>query len=59
MFLVQSAIRPSLSDRENGTNGTSNGRVEAVDAADSGGPHPSGLKGTAPTSKPPTIVVLQ
>lgn len=56
-FLVQSAIRPSLSEREKGAKGTSNGRLEDVAVVVSGGPHPSGLNGTAPTSKPPTIAV--
>lgn len=43
---VQSAIRPSLSERENGAKGTL-----VSSAVDSSGPHPSGLKGTAPRSK--------
>ena len=50
---VKSAIRPSLSEREKGAKGTWRGRVVVVD---SGGPQPSGLNGTAPTSKTPTIV---
>lgn len=57
---VQSAIRPSLSEREKGAKGTLRGRFEVVAAVvvvvvASGGPQPSGLNGTAPTSKPPTI----
>ena len=54
---VKSAIRPSFSEREKGAKGTLRGSVEVVVAVTvaSGGPQPSGLKGTAPTSKPPTI----
>lgn len=44
-FRVQSAIRPSLSEREKGAKGTL-----VLSAVDSSGPHPSGLKGTAPRS---------
>lgn len=56
---MKSAIRPSLSAREKGAKGTWRGRVVAADTeaeVDSGGPQPSGLNGTAPTSKTPTIV---
>lgn len=54
---VQSAIRPNLSARENGAKGTLRGRLEVVVGvvALSGGPHPSGLNGTPPTSKPSTM----
>lgn len=58
---VQSAIRPSFSDRENGAKGTLDGcfgaEMELV-AEESGGPQPSGLNGTAPISKP-TITLIQ
>ena len=57
---VQSAIRPNLSEREKGAKGTLRGMLEAaavaVAAVDSGGPQPSGLNGTAPTSNPPTMI---
>ena len=54
---VQSAIRPSLSEREKGANGTLSGRLRLrLVEEESGGPQPSGLNGTAPTSKPPTMV---
>lgn len=54
---VQSAIRPSLSEREKGAKGTFSGRLLLLPPplAESIGPHPSGLKGTAPMSKDPTI----
>lgn len=55
---VKSAIRPSFSEREKVAKGTLSGRVEVagvVVTVASGGPQPSVLKGTAPTSKPPTI----
>lgn len=51
---VQSAIRPSLSEREKGANGA----LEiwfGTEMEESGGPHPSALNGTEPSSKP-TIV---
>ena len=51
---VKSAIRPSFSEREKGAKGTWRGRLVAM--VESGGPQPSGLNGTAPTSKTPTIV---
>ena len=63
---VQSAIRPSLSEREKGAKGTLTGMVGeesegfglvVVDEVASGGPQPSGLKGTKPTSKVEEAIV--
>lgn len=53
---VQSAIRPSLSEREKGAKGMEAAAAppprDAGAGAVSGGPQPSGLKATTPTSKP-------
>jgi hypothetical protein len=61
-FRVQSATRPSLSEREKGAKGTFRGRLSVLVLpalsvlVESGGPHPSRLNGTTPTSRTPTIV---
>lgn len=51
MFRVQSAIRPTLSERENGANGTLDIWLGGATTDESGGPHPSGLNGTESTLK--------
>ena len=57
---VQSAMRPNLSEREKGAKGTLRGRLLVPPAAAvSGGPHPSELNGTAPTSKAFPIGTMQ
>ncbi|KAJ0621218.1 hypothetical protein HanIR_Chr01g0006191 [Helianthus annuus] len=54
-------MRPSLSEREKGAKGTLRGwlgRMGTEESVDSGGPQPSGLKGTSPISKPTMLVFL-